>query len=166
MQTPRFSGQPCSAGDFVVERIWSRPWRTSCADVGTALPQSSKNSLRFLRLRSGKRKVSWFRNTKGQQRLRRNSQETPHRYQPGEHYNWSQQRGLLGFAGLAPHSGRSPVPFRLSMFRGGKPSLSQTGPIPPDKTTSIKKKSCGVKQKRASGGGKTFASASPQRRCD
>src|SRR5580698_9489836 len=27
------------------------------------------------------------------------------------------RRGLLGFAGLAPHSGRSSVPFRLTMFR-------------------------------------------------
>jgi len=27
------------------------------------------------------------------------------------------RRGLLGFAGLAPHSGRSSVPFRLAMFR-------------------------------------------------
>ena len=29
----------------------------------------------------------------------------------------SVRRGLLGFAGLAPHSGRSSVPFRLTMFR-------------------------------------------------
>src|SRR5256885_10023437 len=27
------------------------------------------------------------------------------------------RRGLLGFAGLAPHSGRSSVPFRLTLFR-------------------------------------------------
>jgi hypothetical protein len=41
MHTPRLSGQPCSAGDFVFARICSRPFRTSCANVGTALPQSS-----------------------------------------------------------------------------------------------------------------------------
>src|SRR6267378_1563363 len=29
----------------------------------------------------------------------------------------STRRGLLGFAGLAPHSGRSSVPFRRAMFR-------------------------------------------------
>src|SRR6266702_4556344 len=29
----------------------------------------------------------------------------------------SVRRGLLGFAGLAPHSGRSSVPFRLTLFR-------------------------------------------------
>ena len=32
------------------------------------------------------------------------------------------RRGLLGFAGLAPHSGRSPAPFRLTVFRGRSPS--------------------------------------------
>src|SRR5579862_1012703 len=45
MQTPRFSGHPCSAGDFVFVRTFSRPLRTSCANVGTALPQSSKKSV-------------------------------------------------------------------------------------------------------------------------
>src|SRR5262245_23550421 len=35
MQTPRFSGQPANAGDFVFVRIPSRPIRTSCANVGT-----------------------------------------------------------------------------------------------------------------------------------
>src|SRR5207302_4914983 len=43
MQTPRFSGHPCSAGDFVFVRTFSRPVRTNCANVGTALPHSSKN---------------------------------------------------------------------------------------------------------------------------
>src|SRR5215469_6506822 len=38
MQTPRFSGHPCRAGDFVFARICSRPDRTNCANVGTALP--------------------------------------------------------------------------------------------------------------------------------
>src|SRR5712692_7979098 len=42
MHTPRFSGHPCSAGDFVFVRTFSRPLRTSCANVGTALPQTSK----------------------------------------------------------------------------------------------------------------------------
>jgi len=41
MQTPRFSGQPCSAGDFVFVRTCSRPERTNCANVGTVLPQTS-----------------------------------------------------------------------------------------------------------------------------
>src|SRR5277367_5123086 len=47
MQTPRFSGQDCNAGDFVFVRIFSRPFRTSCANVGTALPQSRVLQLSF-----------------------------------------------------------------------------------------------------------------------
>src|SRR5947208_10587600 len=35
MHTPRFSGQPANAGDFVLVRIPSRPIRTSCENVGT-----------------------------------------------------------------------------------------------------------------------------------
>src|SRR5258706_13585082 len=38
MQTPRFSGQPANAGDFVLVRIPSRPNRTSCENVGTVFP--------------------------------------------------------------------------------------------------------------------------------
>jgi len=37
-QTPRFSGHPSSAGDFVFVRIFSRPFRTSCENVGTHSP--------------------------------------------------------------------------------------------------------------------------------
>jgi hypothetical protein len=36
--TPRFSGHPSSAGDFVLTRIFSRPFRTSCENVGTPSP--------------------------------------------------------------------------------------------------------------------------------
>src|SRR5579862_1975358 len=43
MQTPRFSGHACSAGDFVFTFTFSRPFRTNCANVGTALPQSSND---------------------------------------------------------------------------------------------------------------------------
>src|ERR1700741_4519461 len=35
MHTPRFSGQPANAGDFVLMRIPSRPIRTNCENVGT-----------------------------------------------------------------------------------------------------------------------------------
>src|SRR5580692_2981233 len=38
MHTPRFSGQPASAGDFVFTRTASRPIRTSCENVGTVVP--------------------------------------------------------------------------------------------------------------------------------
>src|SRR5207245_7500956 len=38
MHTPRFSGQPISAGDFVLLMTSSRPMRTSCENVGTVFP--------------------------------------------------------------------------------------------------------------------------------
>src|SRR5208282_2816617 len=38
MQTPRFSGQPMSAGDLVLDRTASLPMRTSCENVGTVVP--------------------------------------------------------------------------------------------------------------------------------
>src|SRR5712691_1307872 len=40
MHTPRFSGQPISAGDFVLTCTFSRPIRTNCENVGTVFPQS------------------------------------------------------------------------------------------------------------------------------
>src|SRR5579885_2271870 len=40
MHTPRFSGQPISAGDLVLTRTASRPIRTSCENVGTVVPRS------------------------------------------------------------------------------------------------------------------------------
>src|ERR1700756_340529 len=38
MHTPRFSGQPANAGDFVLVMTPSRPIRTSCENVGTVFP--------------------------------------------------------------------------------------------------------------------------------
>src|SRR6266404_8204228 len=35
MHTPRFSGQPINAGDFVLTWTFSRPMRTNCENVGT-----------------------------------------------------------------------------------------------------------------------------------
>jgi len=35
VHTPRFSGKPIKAGDFVLTRTFSRPMRTSCENVGT-----------------------------------------------------------------------------------------------------------------------------------
>jgi hypothetical protein len=37
MHTPRFSGQPAKAGDFVLTKTFSRPMRTSCENVGTVV---------------------------------------------------------------------------------------------------------------------------------
>src|SRR5215470_11213285 len=41
MHTPRFSGQPISAGDLVFDRTPSLPIRTSCENVGTVVPLSA-----------------------------------------------------------------------------------------------------------------------------
>jgi len=52
---------------------------------------------------------------KGLLRIRRYQQETPHALQEATiRLLASIRRGLLGFAGLAPHSGRSSVPFHLA----------------------------------------------------
>jgi hypothetical protein len=68
----------------------------------------------------------------------------------------SVRRGLLGFAGLAPHSGRSSVPFRLACsgtedntlptqrFQNIRNRPTQVSNIP-DKQRSIRKSTCGVK---------------------
>src|ERR1700746_771079 len=40
MHTPRFSGQPANAGDFVLLVTASRPMRTNCENVGTVFPLS------------------------------------------------------------------------------------------------------------------------------
>src|SRR5947208_2365277 len=45
MHTPRFSGQPINAGDFVLTWTFSRPIRTSCENVGTVIPQSRAKNL-------------------------------------------------------------------------------------------------------------------------
>src|ERR1700674_4800896 len=51
IHTPRFSGQPISAGDLVLTRTFSRPIRTSCENVGTVVlficdPECIKVNLR------------------------------------------------------------------------------------------------------------------------
>src|SRR5271155_4621047 len=54
MHTPRFSGQPASAGDLVFTTTASRPILTSCENVGTVRSSFFVTSLKlyFLRLRS------------------------------------------------------------------------------------------------------------------
>src|SRR5215469_11823473 len=49
MHTPRFSGQPISAGDLVLETIPSLPIRTSCENVGTVSSLRNLSSARFKR---------------------------------------------------------------------------------------------------------------------
>jgi hypothetical protein len=48
--------------------------------------------------------------SKGSVAIPENPTRNPHYYQQSQHFIWSKRRGLLGFAGLAPHSGRSSPP--------------------------------------------------------
>jgi len=57
------------------------------------------------------------------------------------------RRGLLGFAGLAPHSGRSPSSVPTSISGAGDLPLLPQGKNSPDKTLSIGKKCRSVKIK-------------------
>src|SRR5882724_3240267 len=143
MHTPRFSGQPISAGDFVLVMIPSLPIRTSCENVGTVVPlfKSTKFSVisfkldrftHYLKLTTdnffrARRQIALTlalraaqyarahtqaqRCTANPERPARNSARTP---RGRTTLLVSNRRGSLGFSGLAPHSGRSSVPFHRS----------------------------------------------------
>jgi hypothetical protein len=51
-----------------------------------------------------------FIQSKGSVAIPEDPTRNPHYYQQSLHFIWSKRRGLLGFAGLAPHSGRSSHP--------------------------------------------------------
>src|SRR5260370_15047115 len=121
MHTPRFSGQPSSAGDFVFIRTASRPILTSCENVGTVVPQSCAyfSSLAHpLWMREGiaapaKRGHKFARERspvlKGLLRIRRyHQQETPYALQEVEQISWLQ----FGEAYSALRSWR-PIPAAL-----------------------------------------------------
>jgi len=143
MHTPRFSGQPISAGDLVFVMIPSLPIRTSCENVGTVVPlfSSTKFSVisfkvdrftNYLKLATNnffraRRPIALtlaaraYKNerahkqaqrcTANPERPARNSARTP---RGRTTLLVSNRRGSLGFSGLAPHSGRSSVPFHRS----------------------------------------------------
>ena|SRR5579871_2833712 len=129
MQTPRFSGQPIRAGDLVLEIIPSRPMRTSCENVGTVFlffrsafriqdceitAFRAQNAPQTLATRAHKTREHTH-TLKGVLRIRREPARTPHALQETDvTLSVSNRRTLLGFSGLAPHSGRSSVPFRRS----------------------------------------------------
>src|SRR4029077_343079 len=139
MHTPRFSGQPINAGDFVLTWTFSRPMRTNCENVGTVslfyatARRSPHRARKFLSPASQKRDAKGAAPAKRAhkncarahskaERSTANPEKPPARnsVRIPEGRNTllaSIRRGLLGFAGLAPHSGRSSVPFRLAMFR-------------------------------------------------
>src|ERR1700687_176121 len=139
MHTPRFSGQPASAGDFVFTRTFSRPIRTNCENVGTVVPLPCAAAQRpavARRIFRGSRKARRQKCARAQSSAERSTANPE--IQPARNsvrtprgrtiLLASVRRGLLGFAGLAPHSGRSSVPFRLTLFRDRRyfPSNSAT----------------------------------------
>src|SRR5947209_11634045 len=139
MHTPRFSGQPASAGDFVFVRSPSRPILTSCENVGTVV-------LFCMRLRPGRSRQwrakflaapAWRAHNNAQEhgpvlkgllRIRRyNQQETPYALQEAEQFSWLQfgeaYSALRGWrpipAALRSHSvllvpGPKIMPFQLN----------------------------------------------------
>src|SRR5215471_10622261 len=117
MHTPRFSGQPINAGDFVLLMTSSRPIRTSCENVGTVFPlfsatprpnSCSQNFAAFAR-RADKSAREHAQMLKGLLRIRRNNQqETPYALQEVEPISWYQ----FGEAYSALR-GRRPIPAAL-----------------------------------------------------
>src|SRR5260370_10794505 len=99
MHTPRFSGQPINAGDFVLAMTSSRPIRTSCENVGTVFPLFHVATPRpafarqILRLSRGAHTIAGELTLllKGLLRIRRNNQqETPYAFPEIEWSYWLQ----------------------------------------------------------------------------
>jgi len=174
MHTPRFSGQPTNAGDFVLLMTASRPMRTSCENVGTVFPLFSAtprpNSCANLRGSRLARRQKNARACASAERSTANPEEQPARNSVRTPRGRaillvSVRRGLLGFAGQAPHSGRSSVPFRLACSGTEDNTLptqrlqnirnrpTQVSNIP-DKQRSIRKTACSVKCEFSSTSGK------------
>jgi hypothetical protein len=137
MHTPRFSGQPISAGDLVFERTPSLPMRTSCENVGTVVPRfSSQLPLTRRQVEQALARCARTKNARAHTYAERycesgeNQQETPHTIQETDvQLSVSNRRGLLGFSGLAPHSGRSSIPFRRSLFWDRRISFQPAYPL-------------------------------------
>src|SRR5215472_7084578 len=175
MHTPRFSGQPISAGDLVLETIPSLPIRTSCENVGTVFPRfvifsggpSQKAAatnpharrqmavtLAWRAAKNARAHEQAQRCTANPERPARNSARTPRGRTTLLVMN---RRGSLGFSGLAPHSGRSSVPFHRT--RSGTEEFPSTpaiqlpstrwllllGENTPEQTVSIEKANRSVK---------------------
>src|SRR5437588_3335800 len=91
MHTPRFSGQPASAGDFVFIRTASRPILTSCENVGTVVPLSRARIFAAPARRADKMARERSPVLKGLLRIRRyHQQETPYAPQEVEQISWLQ----------------------------------------------------------------------------
>lgn len=162
MHTPRFSGQPCSAGDFVLARICSRPWRTNCANVGTVLPRSNQISFHSPRLQTHTRRVSLGfyaeRASSDCGGTAKNSTPIPAHVLTG----LATAEKLTRLCGAGAPFRPLPSPRSVLPCSGaGDLPFHQQGLNPPDKTLSIGKRLPCVKQKCGKGGGKLFAPVSP-----
>src|SRR5438445_1364457 len=149
IHTPRFSGHPCSAGDFVLVRTFSRPLRTSCANVGTALPHTSKNLISFpagFHRHAEFRGLSTERVSSDPGGPTRFSTQTIH---CGFHGSGSSEEAYSALRGWRPIPAALLAPSLISIFRSRRPSPSTTGRNPPDKTLSIGTKGFYVKIKKA-----------------
>src|SRR5438309_8813557 len=170
MHTPRFSGQPASAGDLVFMRTASRPILTNCENVGTVVPLSRvifhPRSIRNgcagdSRLPQGaqtKCRESAVPVLKGLLRIRRyHQQETPYALQEVEPIPWIQfgeaYSALRGWrpipAALLSHSvllcsgtEDNSLPTQRLRTSGSRPTQ---GKSIPDKHRSIGKKTRPVK---------------------
>src|SRR5215469_3319428 len=98
--------------------------RTSCENVGTVFPLFGHTAAKLLRAQNfadtrRARRQNHARVCADAERSTANPEEQPARNSvrtPRGRANLlvTVRRGLLGFAGQAPHSGRSSVPFRLT----------------------------------------------------
>src|SRR5947207_13256218 len=139
MHTPRFSGQPINAGDFVLVVTPSRPILTSCENVGTVFPLCLRTQIQpanarafpQLSLRAHK-KAREHTKLKGVLRFRRPARNSARTPRGRTTLLASIRRGLLGFAGQASHSGRSSLPIRLAMFREKRSFQLHASKTPPD----------------------------------
>jgi len=135
---------------LVLTTTASRPMRTSCENVGTVAPlfyprfrsrrnpfQNQKKNRQRAQLRQlsqGARKKSARERTPTLKGATANPEKLTSKNSVRRPKGrtilllTSMRRGLLGFAGLAPHSGRSSVPFHPALFRDGRSSLPTRQP--------------------------------------
>ena len=165
MHTPRFSGQPTNAGDFVLLITASRPMRTSCENVGTVVlflcghtaAALSAQNFEALARRAHKNARERTKVLKGLLRIRRNNQqETPYALQEAELFSWSRlgeaYSALRGWrpipAALLSHSVLQCSGTEDISLPTNEPNptwLALSGKTSPDKQRSIRKKTCSVK---------------------
>src|SRR5579862_8119348 len=161
MHTPRFSGHPCSAGDLVLVRTFSRPRRTNCANVGKALPQTSCT---FAFPRACARRAADLPTDKGQLQRPGWTDKTPQTYSSSlTRLSWVRlERLYSALRGWRPIPAAPLAPFTVLLCSGtGEPPLHTAGSKSPNKLLSIGKSRGFVKIKYRIGRVENF-SAGPR----